>query len=319
MKKINIKQRSLEWHGLRANRVGASEAWALVQHYATDGELLAAGIDPKIARAEINKPYKSAYAMFQQIKGNPYPANIDPWDSQFGEAVEFWVRSQYATAPKAEVYYDEYNICSLDLANAENGPWVAPIVEVKSRRQIADELPLSWQMQVSLQCRAKGVTHAGILQIAMKSFDERLRAGIAFAYQKMNQKQFLKCFDGVDKEFDFRTYERNDRLLALYDVCAGRFWSDVKANKAPWPTLADEPNSSAVTVLLGSFVGTGTFDLTRYVDLKRQESEIKKALAAEKQAIFNHCVGTGIIAVEDANGNRGAWSSAGSFLVKKGK
>lgn len=319
MKKINIKQRSLEWHGLRANRVGASEAWALVQHYATDSELLAAGIDPKLAHDDINKPYKSAYAMFQQIKGNPYPANIDPWDSQFGEAVEFWVRSQYATAPKAEVYYDDFNICSLDLADAENGPWVAPIVEVKSRRQIAEELPLSWQMQVSLQCRAKGVTHAGILQIAMKSFDERLRAGIAFAYQKMNQKQFLKCFDGIEKDFDFRTYERNDRLLALYDICAGRFWSDVRADKAPWPTLADEPNSSAVTVLLGSFVGCGMHDMTRYVKLKNLASKIKRAMDDEKQLLFNHCAASGCIELIDAAGNHGKWSAAGSFLVKKGK
>lgn len=319
MKKINIKQRSIEWHNLRATRVGASEAWALVQYYATDSELLAAGIDPKLARDEINKPYKSAYALYQQIKGNPYPASIDIWDSQYGEAVEAWVRAQYATAPKAEVFYDKTNICSLDLADAENGPWAAPVVEVKSRRQIAAEFPLSWQMQVSLQCRAKGVTHAGILQIAMKSFDERLRTCVAFSYMNSTRKKFLRYFDGIEKELDFRTYERNDRLLALYDVCAGRFWSDVNADKTPWPILADEPNSSAVTVLLGSFVRTGMYDLSRYIELKNLESNIKKAVAAEKQAIFQHCAGTACIAVEDANGNRGHWSAAGSFLVKKGK
>lgn len=318
MKKINIKQRSLEWHNLRQKRLGASQAWAIVQHYATDGELLAAGIDPKTARDEINKPYQSAYAIYQQITGNPYPENIDPWDSQFGEALEFWVRSQYVTAPRADVYYDEFNICSCDMVDAVDGPWNAPIVEIKSRRQIADELPLSWQLQVSLQCRAAGERFAGILQVAMKSYDERLRAAIAFAYQKMNKKQFLKCVDAVDKEFDFRTYNRNDRLLALYDVCAGRFWSDVNAGKCPIPKLADEPNASAVNVLLGSYVGTGAFDLTRYMELKRRESEIKKELSAEKQAIFNHCVQTGCIAVGDNNGNTGKWTSAGSFFVKKG-
>lgn len=317
MKKINIKQRSLEWHAMRATRIGASEAWAIVQHYATDAELLAAGIDPKIARDEINKPYKSAYALYQQIKGQPYPDSIDIWDSQYGEAVEAWVRAQYKVAPRAEVFYDKFNICSLDLADAESGPWVAPIVEVKSRREIAREFPLSWQMQVSLQCRAKGVQCAGVLQIGLRSFDEHLRTCVAFAYTKMSQKKFLAYFDGLEKELDFRTYERDDRLLALYDVCAGRFWSDVNANAAPRPILADEPNASCVAVLLGSYVATGNYNLARYLELKQQESALKKQLAAEKQVIFNHCADAGCIAVVDSNGNRGKWTSAGSFLVKK--
>lgn len=318
MKKINIKQRSLEWHNLRATRVGASEAWAIVQHYATDSELLAAGIDPKIARDEINKPYKSAYAMFQQIKGNPYPATIDPWDSQYGEAVEAWVRAQYEHAPKAEVYYDQFNICSLDLADAENGPWAAPIVEVKSRRQIAADFPLSWQLQVSLQCRAKGVSSAAILQIALKTYDEHLRTCVAFAYSKWTRQKFLKYFDGLDKEIDFRAYQRNDRLLALYDVCAGRFWSDVNINHAPMPTLADEPNSSAVAVLLGSFTDPANYDLSHWLELKGRESALKSELAAEKQKIFAHCRDAQAITLSDTAGNTAKWSANGALLVKKG-
>ena len=146
MKKINVEQRSLAWHNMRATRIGASEAWGIVQHYATDAELLAAGIDPLEARSEINKAYTSAYALYQRIKGNPYPQTIDFWDSQFGEAVEYWVRSKYTTAPKAEVYADKFNICSLDLADATDGWWCAPIVDVN-----ADIAPLLGPAQNALR------------------------------------------------------------------------------------------------------------------------------------------------------------------------
>lgn len=317
MKKIQIQQRSLAWLNMRATRVGASQAWAIVQYYATDAELLAAGIDPVVARGDINKPYQSAYALYQQIKGNPYPENIDQWDSQFGEALESWVRSKYATAPKAEVYYDDLNICSLDMADAVDGPWVAPVLEIKSRRKIADDLPMSWQMQVSLQCRAKGVTRAGILQIALDAMDEHLRTCVAFAYEKMPRKDFLKYFDGLDKQIDFREFERNDRLLALYDVCAGRFWSDVNADTAPIPTLADEPNASAATVLLGSYVDNTEYDLTRYAKLKALESRVSAAVKAEKQKIFVACKTNRAATVSDATGRTGKWSAAGAFLMKQ--
>jgi len=319
MKKINVEQRSLAWHNMRATRIGASEAWGIVQHYATDAELLAAGIDPLEARSEINKAYTSAYALYQRIKGNPYPQTIDFWDSQFGEAVEYWVRSKYTTAPKAEVYADKFNICSLDLADATDGWWCAPIVEVKSRREIAADFKWSWQLQVSLQCRAKGVTNAGILQIALENFDEALRVCVGFAYQKMTRKKFIKYFDGLNKEIDFRRCERNDRLLALYDVCAARFWADVESNKSPVPVLADEPNASAVNVLLGSFVGESTCDLSRYIKLKRLERTITTAVKAEKQKIFVRCVADRANRVADTKGNSAKWSTNGALLAKEWK
>lgn len=317
MQKINVKQRSLSWLNMRATRIGASEAWGLIHHYATDQELLSAGIDPLEARKET--PYISAYGLYQKIKGNPYPSTIDVWDSQFGEAVEFWVRSQYKTKPKAEVYYDKLNICSLDLADAENGPWNAAVVEIKSRREIAEQIPLRWQLQTSLQCRAKGAEKAIILQIALDALDEHLRTCVAFSYTKFGHKKFLSYFDGLPKKITPTQFERDDRLLALYDVCCARFWHDVDTDNEPTPILADEPNSSAVALLLASYTNDTEHSLARYVKLKGLEKRIKEELAAEKQKAFVACRENKAIVITDGDNTSAKWSANGALLVKQKK
>jgi len=58
--RINVKQRSDEWHKLRATRVGSSEIFGLVKYYITDNELQNVGINPDTFT---EKPYISAFVV----------------------------------------------------------------------------------------------------------------------------------------------------------------------------------------------------------------------------------------------------------------
>jgi len=316
MKKINVKQRSLGWYNLRATRIGASEAWGILRYYATEQELLNVGIDPLEAKQEV--PYSTSYRLYKKMIGTPEDSKISIYDAQFGEAMEFWVKSKFTSKPSSNVYIDKNNIVSLDIAGGSGAPWVAPIIEIKTRREIADKPLLSWRIQMSLQCRAEGSSECGLLQIALFGFDEVLRGRVGFAYEKLNHKKFLEFMENLEKEIVFDLYQRDDRLLALYDVCMERFLKDVSDKNPPIPVIAEEPTTAAIGELIGSYTGQTEYNLKRYLKLKRLGNLIKDELDKEKQSIFVKCINTMSISVFDEFGNSGKFN-ARSFLTKEAK
>ena len=334
MTETNLKQGSIAWLKARHGRVGTSEAYALIRHYATDAELLAVGWQPEDVRTDVpcagELPYASAYAIYNRIVNNIEIPTISIWDDMFGKAVESWVKHSFAVAPRSPVYLTPTRICSLDALDGCGGTIndiVLPdnaIIEIKTRRASAkDNGPkLSWIVQNNLQQAAAGRQMGYILQICMKDNSENMRGAVAKMYEHLSKRAFYRWFDAVEKDINIIPNPRNDRLLALYDVCEARFFANVATKFPPLPVIAEEPNKAAVQQLLGSYdclyVSAANI-VADYVaardKLRQADAEVKKAA----QAIFAQCVNNRCNRVADTQGHTAKWTRAGALSITEPK
>lgn len=319
MKATKIKQGTIEWLNAKHSRVGASEAFAIIRQYASDAELLSAGLQPEDVKNEV--PYQSAYAIYNRIVNNVYLPNISIWDDVYGKAVESWVKSKFTVAPKSTVFMNKIRICSLDAHGGSGYPGIADnaIIEIKSRRgQVEDKALISWKVQNSLQCDAAENPDGYIIQVSLHDYSENMRGAVAKMYQIMPRKKFLSWFDSLEKNITIIDNRRDERLIALFDLCESRFWTDVKNKTAPIPTISEEKSKSCVQELLGTYYDRSEYNLTRYKKLSNLFAKIKDELESEKQKIFVHCVRNGVISVCDSS-TIGTWDKAGAFRTKVAK
>lgn len=323
MKRTNIKQGTIEWLNARHSRVGASEAYAIIRHFATNDELLAAGLQPEDVRTEVpgadEKPFQSAYAIWNRIVNGVELRTISMWDDLFGKAVETWVKAQFDKnkQPTSPVYMDKTNICSLDLCGGSGYPGIPVngIGEVKSTRELLDEPKISWRVQNNIACRVTGNRDGYIFQVCLKDSSENMRSAVAMMYQKMPRKKFLEWFSGLEKKILIIPNPQDDRLLALLDTCLIRFWDCVQTKTPPIPVIDEEPNKASVGQLLGSYDDVGTYDMTAYREAKAKVKEFEDILAKEKQKIFKFCVDNKLSRVADKVGNA-TWSKSGALMLK---
>lgn len=325
-KETRLKQGSVAWLNLKAKRVGTSEAYALIRHYATDNELLSAGLQPEDVRGETpcvgEMPYASAYAIYQRIVNNVYIPSINIWDDLFGKAVEAWVKSKYTVAPKATVYASNLRVCSLDALGGNGCALGIPdnaVVEIKSRRpQVADKFKLSWRVQNMLQQVAAKNHNGIILQITLADNSENMRGAVAKMYEMLPRKKFFDWFDGIDKQITIYPNPFDERLLALYEICEARFWEDIRTKNPPVPVIDEEPNRKCVNEMLGSYVGEGLYNgaLNEYNLLKDKIDENTGKLLALKQRIFATCLRQRVATLRDSTGAVAKFTKAGSLTIK---
>lgn len=323
MKPTKIKQGTIEWLNAKAHRIGASEAYAIIRQYASNEELLAAGLDPESIRDEI--PYQSAYAIYNRIVNGIYLPKISIWDDLFGKAVEDWFRAQFTIAPKPTVYTDSRTICSLDGIGGAGYPGIpdGAVVEIKSRRgQLESKIKNSWIIQNNLQCAASGNENGFIAEICLEDWTENMRGAVAKMYQMLSKKKFREWFSGVPKKVNIIENKMNPRIIAVWNLCSDRFWADVESRTPPIPQIAEEKSRTAVMELLASYDGVANFDLSILELLKKQMSDAKKAVDAEMQRIFEYCVKHQCTTLYNSESNgckKGSWSAAGSFLLTSKK
>ena len=327
-KKSKLVQGSVQWLDKRIKRIGASEGYAILRHYATDVELLAVGWQPEDVRTETpcvgELPYTSAYAIYNRIVNNVFVPSINIWDDMFGKAVEAWVKSTYKVAPKNSVYINKLRICSLDAEGGFGSTLGIPdnaVVEIKSRRsQVEDKVKKTWLLQNTIQCAAAHNNNGVIVQITLADNSENMRGAVAKMFDMLPRKKFFEWFDGLEKRVHIIPNPFNERLYALYEICEARFWEDVRLGRAPVPVIDEEPNRKCVNELLGSYTGTGIYmySFDEYTKLKSKIETDQQRLMEMRQQYFVSCLQQRVIQLVDKDGKIAKWTRAGGLSIKGG-
>lgn len=317
MRKVNLKQGSIQWLSARSSRIGASEAYAIIRHYASENELLNCGIQPDDIISEV--PFIGVYALYQKIAAGATLNNISIWDSEFGHALEAWFKNKFSVKPKSPVYLDHQSIVSLDAIDGSGCEYVpdGAIVEIKTNRHKTTKL--AWVIQATLQCAAAQRDEAYIAVISLFDVSEARRGAVVNAYNTMGKRKFFKYIDTLNPQVDVIKMEYNPKLFALWKVCLERFFYDLKLNLPPLPIIGEIKDKSSIKELLSNYndeVNIAEEELLEYEKSCRLLKEAQEYKNITEQKLFEYSVKNKARALKSEN-MMAKWSASGALLLKR--
>ncbi len=341
MKKVNLKQGTLEWDIARQTRIGGSEVFDIVRYYATDQELQNCGINAEKFKAEA--PYTSVWALYHKIldDGEYQREELAPEFAEYGHAVEPYglyvlQKSRSKRLKAGEVYADDRLIASLDISGVaeeidirpfdrgEGTPQIGQkfVCEQKSMmpQKVKSGIPYKYLIQAQYQLIATGAKFY-ILQIMVLNNDTVYERGKIVQMSVKKRKEYLADKLSVSNYY----IAPNLHLATLIKTCLSRFFSAVDERKEPTPFIETDPQRNIIhSIRCNSlFSNDRVIDpgivLAYYIGIKQKadaaEQERKKALQqfVELAKDLNGCK------FKDRNGNTAQFSASGAFLVKEAK
>ncbi len=338
MKKVALKQGTLQWERAKASRIGSSEVFDIVRYYATDEELQNCGINAEDFRFE--KPYTTAWALYHKMlsDGVYKQEELAPEFAEYGHAVEpfglYVLQEGRERKLKAgEVYMDSRMIASCDITGiSELVDTAVPftvgngyprrgqkfVCEQKTMRpEVAKngKVPYKYLVQAQYQIM-KANADFFILQMIVLKNDTPFLRGKVCQMSRIKRIAFLK--DNTKEE---RFYIRNNEHLAkLIDVCLTRFFEAVTTRQEPTPFIEwDSQQNILESIRLNTQFSDKPveFDLGLLMEAKEREDVAKKIKQAEMQKIIESAMENHSCSFVSPDGVTGKFSKNGRFLTKE--
>lgn len=341
MKKVNLKQGTLEWDLARQTRIGGSEVFDIVRYYATEQELQNCGINAEAFKSEM--PYTSAWALYHKIldDGEYQREELPPELAEYGHAVEpyglYMLQKGRSKRLKAgEVYADDRLIASLDISGVaeeidirpfdrgEGAPQIGQkfVCEQKSMmpQKVKSGIPYKYLIQAQYQLIATGAKFY-ILQIMVLSNDTVFERGKIVQMSVKKRKGYLADKLSVSNYY----IAPNLHLAALIKTCLSRFFSAVDERKEPTPFIDTDSQKN----ILHSIRCNSLFSIDRiidpgialayYIGIKQKADEAEQERKDILQKFVELAKDLNGCKFKDRNGNTAQFSASGAFLVKEAK
>ena len=338
MKRIKVKQGTLDWEKLRQTRIGGSEVFDIIRYYATDEELQNCGFNAEDFKAE--KPYTTAWSLYHKIvnDGLYHKEDLSPEFAEYGHAVEPYGvyvmnKSRAKKLKPGRVYANERLVASLDAEGIAEECDIVPfdygVGKPKLGQRFACEqksmmpemvkrgVPFKYivQAQYQIQCTK---AHFFILQIMILDEDTQFIRG------KICQMSRPKRYEYLDEHLKVLNlyFANNEHLGQLIEVCLDRFFRDVDNKNEPTPYIKyDSTRNIIESIRLNSAFNKDAViecDLQAYIDAKKlmdfndEERKVVLQCMVELAKVNNACKFKG-------QGFTAYFDKAGRFHVKEEK
>ena len=341
MKKVSLKQGTLQWERAKETRIGSSDVFDIVRYYATDEELWNCGINAEDFRSE--KPYTTAWALYHKMLGDGLykKEELAPEFSEYGHAVEpfgLYVlqkgREKKLTA--GEVYMDARVIASIDISGvSELIDTAIPftighgyprcgqkfVCEQKSMMPIVaknGKIPYKYLVQAQYQI-LKANADFFILQVMVLKDDSAFLRGKVCQMPRKTRIAFLEDNNMAVAHFYIRN---NEHLARLIDVCIERFFDAVTNRDEPTPFLEwDSQQNIIESIRLNTQYSKAPhpYDLGKFLKAKDREDKAKKKKQEELQKIVEAAKQQHTCSFISPNGVTGSFSKNGRFLTRESK
>lgn len=340
MKRVKVKQGSLAWENLRAERVGSSEIFDIVKYYATAEELQNCGINPENFREE--KPYTTAWALYHKVIGDGLfkRAALAPEYAEYGHAAEPYGRSVLQKDRKkrlkpAEVYIDDrYLIASPDITGIAEEVDLVPfdygngmprlgqrfVCEQKTMmpQMIKNGLPFKYIIQAQYQILHMRADFF-ILQVMTLSEDTVFLRGKICGMSAKKRKEYF------DENLHVKSiyFKNNAALSRLIEVCTERFLEDVSKKHEPRAFIEQDDQRNIIESIRQNAQFnpdmTAEYDLSAYRAAKLNEELYSGRRKDELQKLIDEAKKNNACRFVSPDGYSASFDSAGRFLIKKPK
>lgn len=337
MKKIKVKQGTLAWEKLRAERIGGSEIFDVVRYYASDDELQNCGVNAEDFRSE--KPYTTAWALYHKIlnDGLYKKEALSPELAEYGHAAEPYgvyilQKDRKNKLHPGEVYIDNLLIASLDISGTAEEIDVRPfdfgngmpkpgqkfVCEQKTMMPsiVKKGVPFKYIIQAQYQIM---MTKADffILQIMVLKEDTPFIRG---RITEMTKKKRC-CFLNENMTVKHLYFQNNQALAELIKACIVRFFEAVKNKCEPVPFIEyDSQRNIIEAIRLNSLYNDEKvcdYDLSSYIKAKDDEDTSGLRRKAELQKIVEAAMQNNACKFLSPDGSTAKFSKSGSFLVSE--
>lgn len=338
MKRVALKQGTLQWEQAKETRIGSSEVFDIVRYYATEEELQNCGINAEEFRRE--KPYTTAWALYHKMLGDGLfkREELGPEFSEYGHAVEPYgvyvlQKGRNRKLKTGEVYMDRRLIASCDITgiseeidtaipfaigNGYPGRGQKFVCEQKSMIPIVAKngrIPYKYLVQAQYQVSKTGADFY-IMQVIILKDDSPFLRGKICQMSRIKRIAYLSENTAVSHFY----IRNNEHLAKLIDVCLTRFFEAVTNREEPTPFLEwDSQKNIIESIRLNTqFLDkTEPLDLGMLIKAKEQESIAGKIKQAEMQKIMEAAMKLHTVSFLSPDGYTGKFSKDGRFLTKE--
>ncbi len=336
MKKVKLKQGTLDWEKARETRIGSSEIFDIVRYFATDTELQNCGINAENFKKE--SPYTTAWALYHKVLNDGFYKKevLGPEDAEYGHAVEPYgvhllQKGRVNKLKPGEVYMNDRLIASLDVTGKAEEIDIVPfhygsgtpkigqrfICEQKSLRPqvVKKGLPFKYIIQAQYQI-TKTKADFYILQLMVLDDDTEFNRG------KICQMSRAKKFDYLENNMKVSHYyfQNNEHLSRLIEECIKRFFEAVDNKQEPTPFIEYDSQQNIIESIRLNALYNDTmileYDLTAYDEAKQKEDEAVEIRKAELQKIIEIAKEYNVCRFRSADETTAFFSKNGRFLMK---
>lgn len=339
MKRVSLKQGTLDWEKAREQRIGSSEVFDIVRYYASDEELQNCGINAEVFRME--KPYTTTWALYHKmIRSGIYKKSVlEPELAEYGHIVEpYGVRKLQSGRRRklraGTVYADDKLIASLDcegiaedvdVVGFVNGPGTPKVgqrfvCEQKSMRPdaVKNGLPFKYITQAQYQIQQTKADFY-ILQLMVLDQDNVFLRGKLCG---MGRTRRYSYFDKHLRVSQFY-FKNNVQLGRLIEECLKRFFSDVEHGREPSAFLDQDSTANIIESIRLNALYQESFplntNLEHYLKLKISAENAERLRKEELQRILNIAKENNCCKFFSDDGTTAIFDKRGSFRIKSGE
>jgi len=339
MKKVRLKQGTLEWEKFRNTRIGSSEVFDIVRYYASEDELQNCGFNAEDFKAE--KPYTTAWALYHKLLGDGMfrRGELEAEFAEYGHAVEPYgarilQRERTNKVKAGEVYADERLIASLDVSGIAEDIDAAVPFDFGIGYPQAGQKFVCEQKTMLPQMIKRGMPYKYIVQAQYQIMETKadffilqvmiLRDDTPFIRGKICQMPPRKRYEYLDENMTVRHYyfKNNPHLSRLIEVCLDRLFADVEEQREPEPYLrCDSQQNIIESIRLNTLYNdeyVKDYDLSAYVKAKNAEKAAENKRKSELQKIIETAKAENVCRFRSPDGTSAFFSSNGRFLEKEG-
>lgn len=336
LKKVRLKQGTLDWEKARESRIGSSEIFDIVRYYATDHELQYCGFNSEDFRAE--KPYTTVWALYHKMLADGFYKReaLAPEFAEYGHAVEPYGvyvlnKQRNKKIKQGSVYADGRLIASLDAEGiaekidevtfdyGEGTPKAGQrfVCEQKSMLPgaVKKGLPYKYIIQAQYQIMQTGADFFILQLMVLKEDSVFIRGKIC----QMSRQTRIKYLD-KNLMVKHLYFKNNVHLAKLIDKCLDLFFDDVENLREPKPFLEYENSKNVIeSIRLNTLYNDKLvlpFDLSEYLLAKDEEDKALKRRKAILQGIFETAKEQNACRFRSDDGTVGTFAKDGRFRIR---
>lgn len=340
MKRVRLKQGTLDWEKFRNTRIGSSEIFDIVRYYASEDELQNCGFNAESFKAE--KPYTTAWALYHKLLNDGIfrRGELAPEFAEYGHAVEPYgvrilQRERFHKVKPGEVYANERLIASLDVSGVAEDIDAETVFDYGEGSPVIGQRFVCEQKTMMPQMIKHGMPYKYIVQAQYQILETKadffilqvmiLNEDSPFIRGRICQMPPRKRYEYLDENMTVRHYyfKDNPHLARLIEVCIDRFFTDVNERKEPMPyMLCDNQQNVIESIRLNTLYNdeyVKDYDLSGYIEAKTAESEAEKRRKSELQKIIEAAKSENVCRFRSPDGTTAFFSSNGRFLDKQGE
>jgi len=335
MKRVKVKQGTLDWEKLREHRIGGSEVFDIVRYYAADEELQNCGINAEDFKAE--QPYTTAWLLYHKMLGDGiYRKEAPPPElAEYGHAAEpygvrYLSRGRKKRLKPGEVYISDRLIASLDVSGIAEETDCVPFCYGHGKPKAGQKFVCE-QKTMLPQKLGKGMPFKYIVQAQYQILQTKadffilqvmvLKEDTPFIRGKICQMSSAKRYAYLDENMTVGLYyfQNNEHLARLIEVCIERFFDAVDNLREPTPYIRYDSQSNIIeSIRLNSAYNdkfVAEYDLQPFAKAKAAKENAAEEHSAELQRIVEFAKEHNACRFR-SEGYTAAFSKNGRFLLK---